>query len=140
MATGIESLAALAVSASATGAVGTAPALGSDVLRFQSAMAAAPSPVAGPAERLPVDLADTGSVRPASGSLGDAILGALDSNSSQLRTRWSQAAQALEQPNLQMSDVVRLQMAVLESSIQFELLSKGITKANHSLDQLLRTQ
>ncbi len=136
MVTGVESL---ALTALAPAPAVTAPAVSADVARFQSAMAAGPS-TATPADLAAAPVQAAPAAATPVNSLGGAILESLESASTQIKTRWSQATQALERPELTMSEVVRLQMAVVESSIQFEIVSKGIGKANQNLDQLLRTQ
>jgi len=72
--------------------------------------------------------------------LGDAILQTLQAASTQMQTSWSQAAEIVQAPNLQMADMLQLQMAVIQTSIQYELLGKGIGKATQNLEQILKTQ
>lgn len=46
----------------------------------------------------------------------------------------------MSQQDLNMSDMLSLQMAVIQTSIQYELLGKGIGKTTQNLDQILKTQ
>lgn len=106
-----------------------------DVERFQNAMATEPTVTA-----VAVNAAFEPSQVNRTGSLGDVILNTLESSSSQIRSAWTEAGQTFNRSEVLMSDMLRLQMTVLEASIQYDLISKGISKANQSLDQLLRTQ
>jgi hypothetical protein len=112
-----------------------------DIERFQSAMLAAPStapvqpqsaPVAAAADALPPVTRG--------GTLGDVILDRLESSSTHVRNAWAEAEQTFNQTDLKMSDMLKLQMTVLEASIHYDLISKGIAKANQGLDQMLKTQ
>ena len=106
-----------------------------DIERFQNAMAMEPTATA-----TAVNAAFEPQQGTRTGSLGDVILNTLESSSSQIRTAWTEAGQTFTRSEVLMSDMLRLQMTVLEASIQYDLISKGISKANQSLDQLLRTQ
>ena len=112
-----------------------------DVERFQNAMATDPtkSPSSAGAAS---GLATPAAIAAASPdvSLGDRILNTLETSSTRIRSAWAEADQALRRPDMQMTDMLRLQMTVLEASIQYDLLSKGISKSTQNLDQILRTQ
>lgn len=159
MMTGIEGVAVQATVSGEASPIGQSGARSSDVERFQAVLAAGDpgaanpaTPAPGPAVLAPAQaavdpavaagggsgVAGDPSTRPA--SLGSVILETLESSSSKVKTAWSQSAQSLERPDLPMTEVLRLQMAVLEASIHYDLMSKGISKSNQSLDQLLRTQ
>lgn len=126
----------------ATLAPTSTPAAGvPDIERFQNAMAAAPTMPIAPAQPVPVAAA-ADVVQPVarSGTLGDIILDRMESSSTHVRNAWAEAEQALSRTDLRMSDMMKLQMTVLEASIHYDLISKGIAKANQGLDQMLKTQ
>ena len=131
----IEGLGRVAAIAEPLALAKPAAAGAADVERFQQAMASEPA-----ASAVPSGAASQ--VQPAgrSETLGDAILNTLESSSTQVKNAWASAGQALDRPDLRMTDMLKLQMTVLEASIQYDLISKGISKANQGLDQLLRTQ
>jgi hypothetical protein len=112
-----------------------------DIERFQNAMAAAPSTPIAPAQPVPVAAA-VEVLQPVarSGTLGDVILDRLESSSTHVRNAWAEAEQTFNRADLRMSDMLKLQMTVLEASIHYDLISKGIAKANQGLDQMLKTQ
>ncbi len=130
-------------------------AAGSDVDRFRMALLSAPSQLpagviestvgpassnaSAPPQALLQPAALAGATEPAH-NLGDAILQTLQAASTQMQTSWSQAAEIVQAPNLQMADMLQLQMAVIQTSIQYELLGKGIGKATQNLEQILKTQ
>ena len=140
----IESLQTLAstLSASSPSAMPAPIAGASDVERFRNAlMAAPPTDVASP---MPLavggDPAFPVAASPTKTTLGDAILDTLQTASTQMTQTWQQAAQAVSHQDLNMSDMLSLQMAVIQTSIQYELLGKGIGKTTQNLDQILKTQ
>lgn len=140
----IESLQTLAatINSSTPAALPTPTAGASDVERFRNALMAAPpsdisssTPLA-PAGDPPYPVAASSTKT----TLGDAILDTLQTASTQMTQTWQQAAQAVSHQDLNMSDMLSLQMAVIQTSIQYELLGKGIGKTTQNLDQILKTQ
>ncbi len=130
-------------------------ASGSDVERFQLALLSGPSHLAPGAIEAAVSSATQSSLPPPQGvlqpasdatpstgtnNLGDAILQTLQAASTHMQETWAHAAQIVQAPNLQMADVLQLQMSVIQTSIQYELLGKGIGKATQNLEQILKTQ
>ena len=109
--------------------------IAADVSRFQNAMAAGPSVDAAAVNAAPQMPAPT-----RTGTLGDTILNTLESSSTQVRNAWAKAGQTLSRTDVNMSDMLKLQVTVLQASVTYDLVSKGISKANQSLDQMLRTQ
>ena len=140
----IETLQTLATTLSSSSPTAMpAPSAGaSDVERFRNALMAAPptdvaasTPLAAAGDPpYPVAASSTKT------TLGDAILDTLQTASTQMTQTWQQAAQAVSQQDLNMSDMLSLQMAVIQTSIQYELLGKGIGKTTQNLDQILKTQ
>jgi type III secretion protein I len=114
----------------------------SDVERFRNALMTAPSTDAGGPSPLSASQVSPSPVggSPATNTLGDAILNTLQTASTQMTQSWQQAAQAVSHSDLNMADMLSLQMAVIQTSIQYELLGKGIGKTTQNLDQILKTQ
>ena len=74
------------------------------------------------------------------GSLGETILNAMNDLSADTRQRFDQVGQLLAKPDLNMSDLMSLQFTLLQTSVQFEIASKGISKVTQNLDSILKTQ
>ena len=77
---------------------------------------------------------------PSSKTLGDAILNTLQTASTEMQQNWQKAAEVVAGKELNMADMLQLQMTVVQTSIQYELLGKGISKSTQNLDQILKTQ
>ncbi len=73
-------------------------------------------------------------------SLGDTILGTLQDLSADTRQRYAQIGEVLAKPDLNMSDLMSLQFTLLQTSLQFEIASKGISKLAQNIDSVLKTQ
>lgn len=73
-------------------------------------------------------------------SLGETILGGMQDLSADTRQRYAQIGEVLAKPNLNMSDLMSLQFSLLQTSLQFEIASKGISKLTQNLDSVLKTQ
>ena len=160
----IESLSSsLLVAASSTGASPSpsASATAPDVARFQAALgspdlsvaaggiqtgaspsstAAASSAALAGSEAPPANngAGDTGS--PAVRTLGDAILDGLRSSSNEIARNWQTATDVLKKPDPSIADMLRLQMMFAQSTVQYELLGKTISKTAQNIDHVLRTQ
>ena len=74
------------------------------------------------------------------GSLGETILNAMNDLSADTRQRFDQVGHLLAKPDLNMSDLMSLQFTLLQTSLQFEIASKGISKVTQNLDSILKTQ
>ncbi len=74
------------------------------------------------------------------GSLGETILNAMNDLSADTRQRFDQVGHLLAKPDLNMSDLMSLQFTLLQTSVQFEIASKGISKVTQNLDSILKTQ
>jgi type III secretion protein I len=118
-----------------------------DVERFRSAMMSAQSPPASatlenPASKLAIQQA----IEPAAqktvnekSSLGDAILGTLQDLSTDTQQRYGKVGEVLSKPDISMSELMSLQYTLLQTSVQFEIASKGISKFTQNLDSILKT-
>jgi type III secretion system YscI/HrpB-like protein len=134
----IESV--LAQTAASAGATVSAPpalrvqALGADVDRFAAAMNDPQGLVMPPSDRVPSTL---GADKP---GLGDAILTGLKSASDDLGQRFTHAQTMLSGPELGVADAMRLQLSIMQASMQYELINKGVSKMTQNIDQVLKTQ
>ena len=134
----IEAVLSQAMSPSATAVAVPPPlrvqALGTDVDRFAAALHEPQAAVPPGAN----------TVAPTTGSdksgLGDAILSGLKSASDDLDQRFTQAQNMLAGPDLGVADAMRLQLSIMQASMQYELINKGVSKMTQNIDQVLKTQ
>lgn len=111
-----------------------AQALAADVSRFQSALQGEPGLQA-------ATQASTGHAASSeTGTLGDAILSGLKSASDDLGQRFKQAQTLLGNQDLSVADAMRLQLSIMQASMQYELINKGVSKMSQNIDQVLKTQ
>jgi type III secretion protein I len=132
--------AVIAQTAAPTGASLIAPeglraqALGADVERFAQAMQKTE------VSAMPhVDTLAEAQISEKAG-LGDAILSGLKSASDDLGQRFTQAQTMLSGQDLGVADAMRLQLSIMQASMQYELINKGVTKMTQNIDQVLKTQ
>lgn len=147
-----------AVAVSVTPPVARPAASGLDIDRFREAFAAvpvatdaasvasasAPIDASVPAARMaavngePVAVVSGKPAAPT--SLGDAILNGLKSASADINRNWSEVASTVSKPMLTTSEMLRIQVTLIQTSVQYELLGKGISRSTQNLDQILKTQ
>lgn len=133
----------MALSASANPAPVAPPALQPADERATAqfaSMMAAPIPAA---ELAPVTLTDTSvmvvPVQPP--TMGDQILNGLQTVSSELKQSISDVSAALKPGvDVSVSDLLRVQMGLMQVSVTYELVGKGISKSTQNLDQLVKLQ
>ncbi len=81
---------------------------------------------------------------PSSGSAtpGDAILDGMRSIGSQFSTHWDAMKAAVDQSAQTMSvaDMLRVQMQLIQLSVQVELVGKAIGRTSQNIDQLVKLQ
>lgn len=109
-------------------------ALGMDVARFTAAMQP-PAEVVARAADAPLSASEAGK-----NTLGDAILSGLQSASDDLGQRFNRAQAMLTGPELTVADAMRLQISIMQASMQYELINKGVSKMTQNIDQVLKTQ
>lgn len=104
--------------------------------------AADQSPVAiAPAAAAPMPDFTVMAPTPRSGNtLGDTILNAMNDLSADTKQRFSQVGDLLSKPNITMSDMMSVQFTLLQTSLQFEIASKGVTKVTQNVESLLKVQ
>jgi type III secretion protein I len=73
-------------------------------------------------------------------TLGDAILQGLQSASSDITNAWRATGEVLNKPDITVSDMLRVQTMLLQSSVQYELVGKAVSKSTQSLENILKTQ
>jgi type III secretion protein I len=118
-----------------------------DVERFRSAMMSAQNPTpSATLENTASNLATQQAIEPTAqktvnekNSLGDAILGTLQDLSTDTQQRYGKVGELLSKPEISMSDLMSLQYTLLQTSVQFEIASKGISKFTQNLDSILKT-
>jgi hypothetical protein len=115
-------------------------AMASDAERFRALMNTAP-PEANPA----LTAAELGrplasATAPQGPSIGQSILGTVQDLAADTRDRFAKAQEVLSKPDLSMSDLLSLQFTLLQTSVQFEIASKGISKMAQNVDAVLKTQ
>ncbi len=73
-------------------------------------------------------------------TLGDAILQGLQSASTDITNAWRATGEVLNKPDITVSDMLRVQTMLLQSSVQYELVGKAVSKSTQSLENILKTQ
>ena len=151
-----SSAAQIGADGAATGNKPLAPPNFNDVERFRASMmapqaaaaeAVITAPAATPVAIAPVGPTATELARPLvpavasdnKASNGDSILGAMQDLSADTKARFAQVGDVLAKPNLTMTDLMSLQFTLLQTSLQFEIVSKGISKSTQNLESILKT-
>jgi len=120
-----------------------------DVARFQLALADVPGAEGNGVAAVSQDAASVvvGTQRPstqaepaAPRTLGDAILQGLQSASNDITNAWRATGEVLNKPDITVSDMLRVQTMLLQSSVQYELVGKAVSKSTQSLENILKTQ
>lgn len=94
-------------------------------------------------EVVPVTLTDASVlVAPAqTATMGDQILNGLQNVASELKQSINDVSTALKPGvDLSVSDLLRAQMGLMQVSVTYELVGKGISKSTQNLDQLVKLQ
>jgi len=111
--------------------------------RFNAMMAAPPAALPG-VELNATAAAVQGALAPAqtAPSLGGRILDGMREAGADLAGKWQDIAGRLDAMTAQPSiaDMLRLQTDLLQASVQYELLSKGVTKSTQNVDSMVRMQ
>ena len=151
-ATAASSLAALAASSPAATALPSV-ALGADDLaaaRFSEMMnaravrdAEANVEAKRAAAAQTVQKTDTGNQadgEPEPRSAGEAILNGVRNLSSDFQSTWQSVAHALDGNQVTMSDMLKLQLTLVQMSVQYEMVGKAISRSTQNIDQLVKMQ
>ena len=73
-------------------------------------------------------------------TMGDAILSGLRGVSSDVSEKWNAVSRALDMPNMQTADLLRLQLKVSQMSVEYDLVGKAISRSTQNVDQLVKLQ
>lgn len=76
-------------------------------------------------------------------SFGDRILNSIQNVSGELKTSWDSIANTVNTSSndvLTMHDMFKLQLQLVQTSFQYELVGKAISRSTQNLDQLVRIQ
>jgi hypothetical protein len=127
---------------------GPAPVAPSDAERFQAALKAPAVGSGGDAVAYPVANAAVNSATTsgASGSgiktrsVGDAILDSFTQSASGVSRQWTEATQAVMRPDLTATELLQVQVKLINVSFELELLNKAVSKTTSNLEQTLKTQ
>lgn len=79
----------------------------------------------------------------ADASVGDRILNGLQSVSGEFKTSWSEVSKAVTASSgdtMNMQDILKLQLHLVQTSFQYEMVGKVISRSTQNLDQLVRIQ
>jgi type III secretion protein I len=117
------------------------PLLASDALATAqfSDLLAAP----GVAPLLPpvITEADNNSIAIAPPTMGDNILKGLQTMASEFKQSMTNVSASLDAgTNMGVSDLLKVQMGLMQMSVQYELIGKGISRSTQNLDQLVKIQ
>jgi type III secretion system YscI/HrpB-like protein len=108
-----------------------------DTARFQALMAPPPAPMA---SALP-DASAIAPVPEAGTSLGDAILKKVDEVHAGLESQWDQLSKAGQaQSPMTVTELMQFQSTAIQSSVQFELVGKVVSKSEQDLETLVKMQ
>lgn len=111
--------------------------------RFSAIMGHQPTPVAEAVQAaLAPAAAGTGIAATAPGSMGERILSGMNNVSSDFQSAWKSVSTVLENgdKNMQMQDLLKLQLQLVQVSVQYDLVGKAVSRSTQNLDQLLRLQ
>ena len=74
-------------------------------------------------------------------TMGDNILGGLQSMASEFKQNVSHVTASLEAgTNMGISELLKVQMGLMQMSVQIEMVGKGISRSTQNLDQLVKIQ
>ena len=112
-------------------------------LMAQPADATAASNALQPLDRMSTQSVSQPPALDADSSVGDRILNGLQSVSGDFRTTWDSVSGVLNSTasaSLNIQDMLKLQMQLVQTSFQYELVGKAISRSTQNLDQLVRIQ
>jgi type III secretion system YscI/HrpB-like protein len=118
-----------------------APAAGADVARFRTLMSPDPAPATNPTAGVDADPAaplDAG----APSNLGDAILQKLHAMSGELDDGWRTLTSigGTGDESLSVSQLMKFQATAMQTSFQFDLVGKVVSKSEQDIETLVKMQ
>lgn len=98
-----------------------------------------PTPVA---EAVQAALAPATAAGTTPGSMGERILSGMNNVSSDFQSAWKSVSTVLDasDKNMNMQDLLKLQLQLVQVSVQYDLVGKAVSRSTQNLDQLLRLQ
>jgi type III secretion protein I len=129
-----------AISSGALAQTPTAPAGSGQAERFLELLQSGSTTAEPAAQGVTVD---AGAMPPVGGqSVGDSILNGMRSLSDEFRGTWGNAQQMLAQKGAEMtlSDMLRMQMQLVQLSFQYELVGKSISRSTQNIESLVKIQ
>lgn len=74
--------------------------------------------------------------------MGERILTGMQSASGDMQSSWKNIAGVLEggDRNVNMQDMLRMQMNLMQVTMQYELVGKAVSRAGQNIDHLVRLQ
>ncbi len=75
-------------------------------------------------------------------SVGDRILAGMQGVSAEFQTAWKSVSASLEAnaPAMSMQDLLKLQLQLVQVSVQYDMVGKAVSKSTQNFDQLVRMQ
>ncbi|MGE0329468.1 MAG: type III secretion system inner rod subunit SctI [Ramlibacter sp.] len=115
-----------------------APANEANVERFNAAMESPGGAAATPAVTAAGEAAQPYSARH---GIGDNILNGIKSLSGELEQKWGSLHKDIGiSGNMTSADMLRMQMQLCSMTMQFDLVSKGVSKTTQNIEQLVKMQ
>ncbi len=86
--------------------------------------------------------AGTGVAATTAGSMGERILSGMNNVSGDFQSAWKSVSTVLDagDKNMNMQDLLKLQLQLVQVSVQYDLMGKAVSRSTQNLDQLLRLQ
>jgi len=105
--------------------------------RFQQIME--PPAAQAPPVEVPTD--GSPSVNDGPRTLGDTILSGMNKLSAEFQQSWRTVNAVLDEGSrMTMADMLKLQMGMVQMSVQYDLVGKAISRSTQNLDQLVKMQ
>ncbi len=110
--------------------------------RFAALMQAPPPSAASPADTVAAAMASGTGQPPGPSSVGDRILAGMQGVSSEFQSAWKSVAASLDAgpETMGMQDLLKLQLQLVQVSVQYDLVGKAVSRSTQNFDQLVRVQ
>lgn len=110
--------------------------------RFAALMQAPPPPPASARPDVAAAMSDAALPPVARTSVGDRILAGMQGVSGEFQSAWKSVATSLDAgpETMGMQDLLKLQLQLVQVSVQYDLLGKAVSRSTQNFDQLVRVQ
>jgi type III secretion protein I len=110
--------------------------------RFAALMQAPPAAPAGVAQPVTATAADSAIPPVAPTSVGDRILAGMQGVSGEFQSAWKSVSASLNAgpDTMGMQDLLKLQLQLVQVSVQYDLVGKAVSRSTQNFDQLVRVQ